>query len=104
LTQVYYLLVAEKQIEDLEKLGLNERQIRAMDYVIKRGFIRNKEYTSLNNVSRKTSTMDLTQLVTKGLLLSVGEGNGTVKNKMKKSEKPLKENLGPKCEFYYEEH
>jgi len=74
LTQVYYLLVAEKQIEDLEKLGLNERQIRAMDYVIKRGFIRNKEYTSLNNVSRKTSTMDLTQLVTKGLLLSVGEG------------------------------
>ncbi len=61
-------------LEDLERLGLNERQIKAMDNVIKKGFISNKEYTSLNNISRKTATIDLTQLVTKGLLIRVGEG------------------------------
>jgi len=44
-------------LEDLERLGLNERQIKAMDNVIKKGFISNKEYTSLNNISRKTATM-----------------------------------------------
>lgn len=61
-------------LEDLERLGLNERQIKAMDNVIKKGFISNKEYTSLNNISRKTATIDLTQLVTKGLLIRVGKG------------------------------
>ena len=65
-------------LQHLEKLGLNERQIRAMDYVIKKGSIRNKEYISLNNISRKTATIDLTQLVTKGLLLSVGEGKRNI--------------------------
>lgn len=45
-----------------------------MDHVIKKGSIGNKEYTSLNNISRKTATIDLTQLVTKGLLIRVGEG------------------------------
>ncbi len=59
---------------DLERLGLNKRQIKAMDDVIKKGSISNKEYTSLNNISRKTATIDLTQLVTKGLLIRVGEG------------------------------
>lgn len=61
-------------LEDLEKLGLNKRQVRAMDYVVKKGAVSNKEYISLNDVSRKTATIDLTQLVTKGLLLKVGEG------------------------------
>jgi len=41
---------------------------------IKKGAISNREYTSLNNISRKTATIDLTQLVTKGLLVRVGEG------------------------------
>jgi ATP-dependent DNA helicase RecG len=60
--------------EDLERLGLKERQIRAMNHVIKKGSISNKEYTSLNDISRKMATIDLTQLVMKGLLIRVGEG------------------------------
>ena len=66
-------------LEDLERLGLNERQIKAMDYVVKKGSISNKEYTSLNNISRKTATIDLTQLVTKGLLIRVGEGKREIR-------------------------
>ena len=64
---------------DLERLGLNERQLKAMDYVIKKGSISNKVYTSLNNISRKTATIDLTQLVTKGLLVRVGEGKRDIR-------------------------
>ena len=61
-------------VEDLERLGLNERQIRAITYIVKKGSISNKEYTSLNDISRKMATIDLTQLVTKGLVMRVGEG------------------------------
>ena len=66
-------------MEDLEKLGINERQLKAMDYVIKKGSISNKEHTSLNNISRKTATLDLTQLVTKGLLVKVGKGKRDIR-------------------------
>ena len=66
-------------MEDLEKLGLNERQLKAMDYVIKKGSISNKEHTSLNNISRKMATLDLTQLVTKGLLVKVGKGKRDIR-------------------------
>jgi len=66
-------------VEDLERSGLNERQIRAMNYVVKKGAISNKEYTSLNNISRKMATIDLTQLVTKGLLIRVGEGKRDIR-------------------------
>ena len=61
-------------VEDLEKMGLNERQIRAMNYIVKKGSISNKEYISLNSVSRKTATTDLKQLVSDGLLIRIGEG------------------------------
>ena len=66
-------------VEDLERLGLNERQLKAMDYVIKKGSISNKEHTSLNSISRKTATIDLTQLVTKGLLVKVGKGKRDIR-------------------------
>ncbi len=50
-----------------------------MDYIVKKGSISNKEYTSLNSISRKTATIDLTQLVTKGLLIRVGEGKRDIR-------------------------
>ncbi len=61
-------------LEDLEKLGLNERQIKATEYVMRKGSITNKEYTNLNEVSRKTATLDLTDLVKKGLFIRTGKG------------------------------
>ena len=49
--------------ERLQKLGLNERQIKAVIYVKEKGRIANKEYISLFNVSRITATRDLNGLV-----------------------------------------
>ncbi|MEA1925391.1 MAG: putative DNA binding domain-containing protein [Candidatus Altiarchaeota archaeon] len=66
-------------LEDLHRLGLNERQIKAINYVIKQGSITNREYTSLTNISRKMATIDLTDLVEKGLLIRVGEGKRGLK-------------------------
>ena len=48
---------------NLSYLGLNERQIKALLYVRANGKITNKEYQELNNVSKRTATLDLTGLV-----------------------------------------
>jgi len=61
-------------LEDLEKLGLNERQIKAMEYVIRKGSITNREYTAINEVSRKTATIDLADLIKRGLFIRAGKG------------------------------
>ena len=61
-------------LEDLEHLGLNERQIKTIAYVMKKGSITNKEYTTLHQVSRKTATLDLTDMVGRGMLLRMGRG------------------------------
>jgi ATP-dependent DNA helicase RecG len=49
--------------EQLVKLGLNERQIKAVLYVKERGKIINSEYQTLNLVSKRTATNDLSELV-----------------------------------------
>jgi ATP-dependent DNA helicase RecG len=69
-------------LKDLEKMGLNERQIRAMNSIVKKGSISNKEYISLNNVSRKTATTDLKRLVSDGLLIRIGEGKRNIEYRM----------------------
>ena len=54
--------------EDLSKLGLNERQIKAVLYVKEKGKITNSEYQSINNCSRITATRDFTELAEKNIL------------------------------------
>ena len=49
--------------EDLSKLGLNERQVKAVLYVKEKGKITNSEYQEINSVSKRTATNDLTELV-----------------------------------------
>jgi len=66
-------------LEDLEKLGLNERQIKAVDYVVKKRHITNKEYQELNNITKRTATRDLTDLVKKGIFVTVGRGKRELK-------------------------
>ncbi len=56
--------------EQLQKMGLNERQLKAIQLVIEKGKISNKEYQALNNVSRETSTRDLKGLIDKKLLIA----------------------------------
>lgn len=65
--------------EYLNKLGLNERQIKAVMYVKEKGRITNKEYQQLiKNISRITVTRDLTDLRIKGILKMIGAGKREV--------------------------
>ena len=54
----------------LKKLGINERQIKAVLYAKENNRISNKEYQSINNVSKRTATTDLTELVDKFKILN----------------------------------
>ena len=54
----------------LKKIGINERQIKAVLYTKQNDRISNKEYQSINNVSKRTATNDLTELVEKFKILN----------------------------------
>jgi len=49
--------------DKLIKLGLNNRQLKAVNFVIEKGKITNKKYQEINLCSRNTASNDLTQLV-----------------------------------------
>jgi len=57
-------------VEQLTKLGLNDRQLKAVEYVKEKGKITNKEYQELFDVARITATRDLTELVEKEVFRS----------------------------------
>jgi len=61
----------------LEKLGLNERQLKAVKYVKEKGKITNKEYRAMSNLSDEGARIDLNYLVEKGIFLSRGKGRNT---------------------------
>ena len=64
--------------EHLRSLGLNERQIKAMLYVKEKVRITNTEYQRLCQVSKRTTSDELSELEAKGLLERVGtRGKGT---------------------------
>jgi len=65
--------------ENLKKLGLNARQIKAVMYVKVNGKITNKNYKEFReDISRITATRDLTKLVEKGIFKMVGIGKRQV--------------------------
>lgn len=55
---------------ELRKMGLNDRQVRAMLYVVENGNITNTQYVDLFKISRQTATRDLTELADKFRLLT----------------------------------
>ncbi|QPM69086.1 ATP-binding protein [Atribacter laminatus] len=59
--------------ENLRKLGLNERQIRAINHIKEKGRITNKDYQSLNNCSRNTAFNDLSDLTKRKILKDSGK-------------------------------
>lgn len=63
--------------EYLEKLGLTERQRRAVEYVRTKGRITNREYVELTEVSSRTATRDLVDLVRNEILRQHGKGKGS---------------------------
>ena len=54
--------------ELLTKLGLNDRQVKAVLFVKENGKITNKDYQELNECSRNTASNDLVDMVHKNIL------------------------------------
>ena len=78
-TSIFVRIRKDILTEDyLKKLGLNERQIKAVMYVKKEGRITNKEYQELVNTTKRTATRDLKDLTEKEILKQIGDtGKGT---------------------------
>jgi ATP-dependent DNA helicase RecG len=64
--------------DQLSKLGLNERQIKAVQYVNEKGKITNSEYQTLNSVSKRTATNDLSELVSQSILIRIGTSGSNI--------------------------
>ncbi len=60
--------------ENLRKMGLNERQIKAVMYVKEKGKITNKEYRELTGLSDEGSRLDLLKLLELGIFELRGKG------------------------------
>jgi len=56
----------------LQSLKLNDRQVKAVLYTKENGKITNSEYQELNDISNRTASRDLTELVERGILESSG--------------------------------
>lgn len=64
--------------ERLRKLGLGERQVKAVLWTREKGRITNTEYEELGGVPRRTATRELSDLAERGILEHVGRtGKGT---------------------------
>jgi len=63
--------------DQLQKMGLNERQIKAVEYVKKNSKITNSDYQKLCVVSERTALRDLDDLSAKDILQKKGEKRGT---------------------------
>jgi len=65
--------------EQLEILGLTERQIKAVLLAKKQGKITNSDYQATNKVSKRTATNDLTELVERyNLLEKIGKAGAGI--------------------------
>lgn len=62
--------------EKLTKLGLNDRQIKAVLFVKENGRITNKEYQILNSTGDRTALRDLENIIYQGVLKRVGDKKG----------------------------
>ncbi|GHV67623.1 ATP-dependent DNA helicase [Bacteroidia bacterium] len=58
--------------EQLKKLGLNERQVKAVDYVKEKGKITNKEYQEINEISERTASREISELIKASILEQAG--------------------------------
>ena len=72
-----FMELAEKAARSRYIQGLNERQLKAMEYLQTRQRLTRKGYCELTGISSRTAYRDLTDLVERGLLRSVGKGRST---------------------------
>jgi len=59
--------------EELVKLGLNDRQIKAVKYVLENNSIKSAKYQEINAVGRTVAAEDLKQLVDFGILIQIND-------------------------------
>jgi ATP-dependent DNA helicase RecG len=72
--------------DHLRKMGLNERQIKAVMYVKEKGKITNKDYQEFNEVSRQTAARELSSLTQSNILFRHGKtGRDTFYTLVKKA-------------------
>lgn len=75
-----FRLVFRKQFtqEMVKDLGLNRRQLAAMQQVMKEDSLTNQQYQEMFKISKRTATRELSELVEKKLLARHGTtGKGT---------------------------
>jgi ATP-dependent DNA helicase RecG len=64
--------------DQLQKLGLNERQLKAVLYVVENGSITNSKYQEINAVAKTLATEELKDLIGKELIKQAGsKGRGS---------------------------
>ncbi len=61
----------------LPYLGLNQRQVKAINFIKKNGYITNDYYIQINQISDRHARRDLSQLVEMELVERVGRGRST---------------------------
>ncbi len=70
-------LIPDKTKVNLQEIGLNERQIKALKLMVnEKGKMTNKQYCENFNVSRQTATRDLQELMEKNQIAEKGKGRG----------------------------
>ena len=78
-----FKLIFHKQLltdEELTKMGLSERQLKAISYLKEQGNITNTEYQDVTGVSKRTATRELSKLTSIGILISEGGARGRGKS------------------------
>ena len=58
--------------EQLERMGLSDRQIKVILYVKENGKITNSQFQTLCNISKPTATRDLQDLESRGVFINKG--------------------------------
>lgn len=60
----------------LQRMALNERQMKAIEFIKIHSILTSSDYQKITKVSRQTITRDLYELVKKGILIREGKGRG----------------------------
>jgi len=69
--------------EYLESLGLNDRQVKAVLFAKEKGKITNRDYQTLNSISKRTATTELTELSGKfKILIKTGTSGSSISYKV----------------------
>jgi two-component system NtrC family response regulator len=61
----------------LPYFGLNKRQVKAMNFIKKNGYITNDYYIKINQISDRHARRDLSELVNMDLVARIGKGRST---------------------------